>query len=613
MTAVRRGCGRGGSRTSGRRGAVALMVLVMLVVGTSSGRQAAPDGQEFEARLGRMRHTWGDEELSLEALAIDLDLDRRDQVSAEEAVEDVERLFDLLAHGWSGYGLFDEGGRFAAARARILEDLETRESWRVDELPGLVRSRLDFVRDCHTRIGGLSFGEHRDLWMASEPEFVQFEGTWHFEADGIDHSLVSVDGQAPDGRLLRSLSADGRLVYRLGVVSATPPEPLILATQSAVGTGTRELELQRSGFEHWSDEVFHEDRIGGIGVLRMRGFGDADPEAMRRWVASAERYRDAPCVVVDLRGNRGGNERWACDWIESLTGVRPSSSLVFSELESRTTMAGRLNAQLWWDRIAPGVEEIRKGLERHRNALARFGPEGEAPRWTGPLLPRNSTIPSDTTVVVVTNGLVASAGEGFVMRMRQAENVVVVGENTRGALTFGNVSLHQLPRSGLEVWLPINLNLSPDGVFREERGLEPDWWVPAGDALNHAIAALRSGTIPTVRPLPPEVLAEPFVPEDPWQRAHAARRRRLLLSGAAIVAAGLLARRMRRRPMAVLSLGLVWLVFGGIWLVLGRSRGPFITDAGVAFVVLGAAIVTATLLGRLLSVRSPRSDAPSGG
>ena len=276
-------------------------------------------------------------------------------------------------------------------------------------------------------------------------------------------------------------------------------------------------------------------------------------------------------------------------------------------------MAGRLNAHLWWDRIAPGVEEIRKGLERYRNALARFGPEGEAPRWTGPFLPRNPTIPNDTTVVVVTNGLVASAGEGFVMRMRQAENVVVVGENTRGALTFGNVSLHQLPRSGLEVWLPINLNLFPDGVLREERGLEPDWWVPAGDAVNHAIAALRRGTIPTARPLPPQVLAEPFVPEDPRHRAHALLRRRLLLSGAAIVVAGLLARRMRRRPTMALSLGLVWLVLGGIWLVLGRSRGPFLTDGGVVLVVSGAGVVAATLLGRLLSARSPRSDAPSAG
>jgi len=59
-----------------------------------------------------------------------------------------------------------------------------------------------------------------------------------------------------------------------------------------------------------------------------------------------------------------------------------------------------------------------------------------------------------------------------------ADNVIVVGENTRGALTFGNISAHRLPHSGLEVWLPINFGLFPDLVFREEIGLSPTTGFP---------------------------------------------------------------------------------------------------------------------------------------
>jgi hypothetical protein len=264
-------------------------------------------------------------------------------------------------------------------------------------------------------------------------------------------------------------------------------------------------------------------------------------------------------------------------------------------------MAGRLNAHLWWDRLAPGVDAIRQGLWRYRRELARFAPGGETPRWTGPFFPDNPTIPNDTTVVVVTNGHVASAGEGFVMRMRQAENVVVVGENTHGALTFGNVSLHQLPRSGLMVWLPINLNLFPDLSLREELGLFPDLWVPAHDAVNRAVAALRAGTIPTVRPLGSRVLEADFVREDPLHR-----RRRALVGAVGLAAGALLAWRMRRRGRAALPLGLAWLLIGALWLWLGRTRGPLLTDGGLAFLGFGLVLVTGGLLLRLSAVRATR-------
>ena len=41
----------------------------------------------------------------------------------------------------------------------------------------------------------------------------------------------------------------------------------------------------------------------------------------------------------------------------------------------------------------------------------------------------------------------------------------------------------------------------------------PDLWVPAEDAVNYAVAAVRQGTIATSQPLPPDVLQQDFVPE----------------------------------------------------------------------------------------------------
>jgi hypothetical protein len=130
------------------------------------------------------------------------------------------------------------------------------------------------------------------------------------------------------------------------------------------------------------------------------------------------------------------------------------------------------------------------------------------------------------------------------------------------------MSAHRLPESGLLVRLPVKLNAPLDGEFREELGFEPDWWVPAGDALNRAVAAIRAGTIATVQPLPAAVLATDFVPEKPPLISRGERRR--LVQIAVVLLAGpivLLANRRRYPlPFAALAGGLLAggvLGFGG--------------------------------------------------
>ena len=165
---------------------------------------------------------------------------------------------------------------------------------------------------------------------------------------------------------------------------------------------------------------------------------------------------------------------------------------------------------------------------------------------------------------MVTDAGAASAGEGFVSYLHdQVENVVLVGENTRGALTFGHVSAHRLPRSGLLAFIPVKLNLPLDTVVREERGFEPDYWVPADDALNQAVAAIRSKTIFTERPLPPEVLAAEFVPESTprFSRAQVLRAVQLV---AVILGAVVFAVAQRRRGPVVFVVSAVVLVAVGM-------------------------------------------------
>lgn len=181
--------------------------------------------------------------------------------------------------------------------------------------------------------------------------------------------------------------------------------------------------------------------------------------------------------------------------------------------------------------------------------------------------------PADTTVIIVMNGLVASAGEGLIMRVSQAENVVLVGENSRGALTFGNISYHLLPHSRLKVRLPINFNLYLDMESREGKGISPDLWVPAADAVNYVVATVRAGTITTQQPLSPATLEQPFVPEDSWARIRQETISRWLVIGTLTVTGSVSANFLRRKPWIVAGFGFLWLILGSIWMLMERPVG----------------------------------------
>jgi hypothetical protein len=499
---------------------------------------------------------WDDEELPLADLTMDVDARSPLRISAQQATEDVERLFYLFSHGYSGYAFFNQHGEFEQARERILGELSSQSSWSSNAFASLLHDHLSFIVDCHMKIGDIQYASHQDFWYDTRLELTLESGGYQFADDGTAYTVVSINGDDPAPFIHPSLNQKGEPIYRLGLLSSAEPAPLLLTAANETGERQFKIELQRTNFTYYSEDIFREDIIGGIPVVRVR------------------------VIIVDIRGNHGGNERWPIGWIQGLTGERAESVFIFSELTSKTTMASRANVFAYLYDRTPKATIYRDDAERHTNIAEAFENGERQPSWVGPNYPLVPLIPNDTTVILVTNGSVASAGEGLIMRLSQAENVVVVGENSMGCLTFGNGGAHQLPHSKLMVWLPINFGLYLDMEFREEVGLMPDLWVPAADAVNYAVAAVRQGTITTSQPLPPAMVQGDFIPESPWTRFLNIRYAgvvALFLAGGSVWAYF-----MRKKPRVVTVIGVVWLVFGTIWMVMEPQK-----PIGFGFLLVG--------------------------
>jgi len=467
------------------------------------------DAREF---VEGMQHLPG-EELPAEEMAMDVGARTRSGVSREEAAEDVEYLFYLLSHGYCGYRYFSALGDFEEAKRAIMEDLGAGDRWSTSDLFEMVRGHLSFIRDLHLVVGGVQYGDHLDFWHDPGIEVSAVGDIYRFEADGDTHDLLSVNGENPGEFLFPSLNADGEAVYRLGTLSPTPPESLRLLTRTSGGEGAMVVELDLS--EYHPDGVFREERMGGIPVIRAHSFGDSHTDILSDFVSTAQEYRGEPYVIIDVRGNGGGNCAWPSRWVSSFTGVRPSFNMVWTEMVTSTTMMGRIN---YFDHILENIGGIDRDWYESQRAIFQarvdsFESGSREPYWEPQNIPDAGLIPNPTTIVVVMDGEVASAGEGLLSYLSGVQNVVLVGENSAGALTFGQNTYHRLPNSNALVRMPISLNVFMDLEIREEDGFSPDLWVPAADALNYAVAAVRAGTISTSVEIPGGYFDREFVPE----------------------------------------------------------------------------------------------------
>ena len=94
--------------------------------------------------------------------------------------------------------------------------------------------------------------------------------------------------------------------------------------------------------------------------------------------------------------------------------------------------------------------------------------------------------------MILTSKCTASAAEWLIDAAYNLENVLVVGDNTSGAMV-GSMAYVQLKNSKLIIGIGTMENIIPDtnDYFEEFRGFYPDLWVPAGEAEELAAKLLE--------------------------------------------------------------------------------------------------------------------------
>lgn len=414
------------------------------------------------------------------------------ELTRTQAEEDVRYLFRLFKHGYAGYGAFNQNGRFDRAQANILKALSNQPTLSRDKLAILIQSHLSFVYDCHLNLGGYGLFQHLNYYYWDGFNFFKDGERFWTWGTGGENWLESVNGQPPGEYLKLSLTSEGDPVYRLGSIAPSQPEDFSL--DLVHGDGTRD---QRTG--SWLTSPFNSDRTAfshyteqGIPIVVNRTLL-GDDASLQRFQADTASLRNESLFILDLRGNNGGLSGWAEGWVRNLTGFVPRWPFTATELDTRTVFAGKINLAGMINLDTGSVTTARL-RESYRTAMNDIDRGARRRGWTSLEIPLFSIIPNPRQLVVVlTDGRIASSGEGFLGYLRQLQNVVFVGENSGGCGIFGDVTTYTLPHSGIAIQLSSKLFLPTDLTNTEGKGYMPDLWVPAGNALPYAIVAIKRG------------------------------------------------------------------------------------------------------------------------
>ena len=370
-------------------------------------------------------------------------------VTAKQAAEDVNQAFQLLAYGYGGYSYFGGDEVFLPIRDNILAELEVMDEIRTKDLWKLLWEALSpVVIDNHFYITM----DDPDTYV-SDREYLQHT---YFVRDLYFDDPTGVDSQY----VKHTIGPDGAITYCLTAVcqdAENLPDSMTIEGVEQTLEWSLAKPIRISSKER--EAVFSETKVGGkqLPVLRNTSLlGEEDK--LKEFAATAATYKEEPVMVLDLRGNIGGQDTYATLWLKNFCNKEVDHKVLYSTKQSNLHkyIAGK-------------------------SCSAVLG------NWITTTNSGGTVWENDTLVFVLIDENIASSGECFTAIMNMGKRVILVGSNTAGCVNFGNASELYLPNSGICMYFGMSIAFYDSLDKQDGIGFFPDLWVEPGKSLDAVV------------------------------------------------------------------------------------------------------------------------------
>lgn len=415
---------------------------------------------------------------------------KKDILTSEEAIEDIEYLGKLLKYGYSGYMSMGGDEAFQNAIDKIKKEVLTSDTVDRQKLLKSITDNLKFINDGHLIIDGYYRFLKSSYYLKNDIYFDKDEKGFYRLENEQKKYIETIDNNTPEEYLKKTLDKEGNVRYNVGILSENWSDNIV-AQYRDKSTDNMELKAVTTSkttnpFVYKREDYEDGGCYIGVSTFNLVNSGVEDLEAFSE---DGKNLKDKKYIILDLRGNRGGAAYYANGWIYHLTG--------YDFFKGRYTHSATLETNVTTMGISPEenaenskeyhyVYQDKKEMEKIINEFDTY-----SKCWGYNLKLINTFVENDMPIFVLVDKGTVSAGERAVSLLRKINNVAIIGSNTRGIATFGNPKYYYLPNSHIELRLPNTINYHKADEVVEGVGYLPDIWIDPSDSLESVLKYVR--------------------------------------------------------------------------------------------------------------------------
>ncbi len=400
-------------------------------------------------------------------------------LTKEEAKNDLDLFSRTLYYCYAGYGVFGKD-TFDKSYAQALKQIdETGSPMRAITMEGILDKNYQFIQDGHFYINQYCPLIVNNTLFLKDREFVK-EQDAYYKKGKTNNKILKINNTPPESWMKLSIDSDGNLVYRISDLSTRQSENVSISYED--GT-VEKMVLEKSNSKTYnSEKLYSYEKVNNIPVVSIRSF--EDQKAAESFVRTAGEIKNSPVAIIDLRGNKGGWPDYLQQWLQGYSRALASNVNGKTSLSLISKAGEYLMAQDVEKRPGTSMNSKKKLID-----YAMYEYQNGQNTWKT-ASKQFIRVPNKHLLFVLTDSSVCSGGEVLIAALRNQDNVVFVGTNTRGCMIGASPRSITLPHSKISVsFCGATWSFFSKSTFQEGRGFLPDIWVE-GDALQATLSLI---------------------------------------------------------------------------------------------------------------------------